>query len=147
MHHGAVVGGGATARSALAALAALGDRQPVLVVRSRPDDTLAAAARLGVEPVVVPLTATALAGRDVVVSTVPASASREVAEALADGLADVDLLLDAVYDPWPTPLARACRGVVVAGDRMLLHQAAAQVELMTGRSAPLAAMASALAGR
>jgi shikimate dehydrogenase len=33
---------------------------------------------------------------------------------------------------------------VVSGLAMLLHQAAAQVELMTGRPAPLAAMRAAL---
>lgn len=147
VRRGAVVGGGATARSALAALAALGERRPVLVVRSHPADTLAASERLGVEPTLVPYSPEALAGCDVVVSTVPAAASADVAAALSDGLAAVDVLLDAVYDPWPTPLGLACRGTVVGGDRMLLHQAAAQVELMTGLPAPLEAMAAALADR
>ena len=48
-----VLGGGATARSALAALAVLGCRTPVLVVRSSPDQTLRTAERLGVAPQVV----------------------------------------------------------------------------------------------
>jgi shikimate dehydrogenase len=51
-----------------------------------------------------------------------------------------------VYDGWPTPLARAATAsgaTVVSGFEMLLHQAAVQVELMTGRSAPLAAMRAA----
>jgi shikimate dehydrogenase len=60
---------------------------------------------------------------------------------------DVPALLDVVYDPWPTALVRACRGVVVSGELMLLHQAAAQVELMTGLEAPVDAMRAALAGR
>jgi shikimate dehydrogenase len=135
-----VLGGGATARSALAALEQLGDRQPRLAVRSHPADTLAAAARLGVEPEVVPLSPAALGGCDLVVSTLPAGA----ADALAAHVADVPALLDVVYGSGPTPLARACRGVVVAGQLMLLHQAAAQVTLMTGRAAPLAAMRAAL---
>ncbi|MBC7374220.1 MAG: shikimate dehydrogenase, partial [Frankiales bacterium] len=50
-----------------------------------------------------------------------------------------------VYDPWPTALAASCRGIVVSGATMLLHQAAAQVELMTGHAAPLEAMRTALA--
>ncbi len=48
-----------------------------------------------------------------------------------------------VYHPWPTPLAQAAAAagsVVASGYAMLLHQAAAQVELMTGKPAPLEAM-------
>ena len=55
-------------------------------------------------------------------------------------------VLDVVYHPWPTPLAQAAQAaswVVANGYAMLLHQAAAQVELMTGKSAPLAAMRAA----
>lgn len=135
-----VLGGGATARSALAALAELGERAPRLAARSARPETLAAAARLGVTPTLVPLSAS-LDDADLVISTLPAGA----ADPLAPAVADVPALLDVVYDPWPTPLAAACRGVVVGGHRMLLHQAARQVELMTGRPAPLAAMAAVLA--
>jgi shikimate dehydrogenase len=46
-----------------------------------------------------------------------------------------------VYHPWPTPLAQAAArsgAVVVSGFDLLLHQAARQVELMTGiKPAPL----------
>jgi shikimate dehydrogenase len=55
-------------------------------------------------------------------------------------------VLDVVYAPWPTPLARAAAeagAVVASGFAMLLHQAAAQVELMTGKPAPLEAMRAA----
>ncbi|MCS6898996.1 MAG: shikimate dehydrogenase [Myxococcales bacterium] len=57
------------------------------------------------------------------------------------------LVMDIVYKPINTALVRAARTVgaaVVHGGRMLLHQAAAQFELYTGRPAPLAAMESAL---
>ena len=57
------------------------------------------------------------------------------------------VVLDVVYAPWPTPLAEAAgaRGAtVVSGLSVLLYQAIAQVELMTGRPAPAAAMARAL---
>ena len=56
-------------------------------------------------------------------------------------------LLDVVYDPWPTPLAKAwaeAGGAVASGLDMLLHQAVRQVELMTGLTPPLGAMRSAL---
>jgi shikimate dehydrogenase len=137
---GVVLGGGATARSALAALAQLGCRTPTLVVRSSPDETLAAAARLGVAPRLSGWEPSALDGCDLLVSTVPAGA----ADPLAPHVADVPVLLDVVYAPWPTALAASCRGVVVGGGAMLLHQAAAQVELMTGLKAPLEAMRATL---
>jgi shikimate dehydrogenase len=135
-----VLGGGATARSALAALAQLGALEPTLVVRSSPVETLAAAERLGMVPAVVEWSPSVLAGCDLLVSTLPAGA----ADRFAVHVRDVPALLDVVYDPWPTPLAAGCGGVVVPGTAMLLHQAAAQVELMTGRTAPLPAMRAAL---
>jgi shikimate dehydrogenase len=55
-------------------------------------------------------------------------------------------VLDVVYSPWPTELAVACAeagSVVASGFAMLLHQAAAQVELMTGKPAPIEAMRAA----
>jgi shikimate dehydrogenase len=138
-----VLGGGATARSALAALARLGERSPVLVVRSEPVETLAAAARLGISPRVESFDPEVLRDCDLLISTLPAGA----ADRLAPWAADVPSLLDVVYDPWPTALAASCRGTVVSGAAMLLHQAAAQVELMTGQDAPLEAMRTALAAR
>ena len=77
------------------------------------------------------------------VSTIPADAAAEY----ADTFADVPLLLDAIYDPWPTPLAAAVQaagGEVISGAQMLLHQAFSQVEQFTGRPAPRTEMAAAL---
>lgn len=135
-----VLGGGATARSALAALKELGCTSPVLVVRSEPVETLAACGRLGVAPTVAGFSPEVLEGCDLLVSTLPAGA----ADRFAPYVRDVPALLDVVYDPWPTALAQACGGVVVSGAAMLLHQAALQVELMTGRDAPIRVMAQAL---
>jgi shikimate dehydrogenase len=53
------------------------------------------------------------------------------------------LLLDVVYDGWPTPLARSARAAglaVVGGLEMLVAQAAKQFELFTGLAAPVDAM-------
>ena len=138
-----VLGGGATARSALAALRELGCGEAVLVVRSRPTETLAAAERLGIRPTVLAFDPAVLDGCDLLVSTLPAGA----ADAVAPYAGRVPALLDVVYDPWPTPLAAGCGGVVVSGASMLLHQAARQIELMTGRRAPLEAMRRALKAR
>jgi shikimate dehydrogenase len=125
-----VLGGGATARSALAALRLMGCDDSVAVVR-RPSDVPAR------EVVWSP---DVLDGCELLISTLPAGA----ADRFAPYVRDVQVLLDVVYDPWPTALAAACRGVVVPGSAMLLHQAAAQVRLMTGLEPPLGAMAAAL---
>ena len=80
---------------------------------------------------------------DVLVSTIPAEAAARYAEALAG----VPVLLDAIYDPWPTPLAQAVSrrgGEVISGLQMLLHQAFSQVEQFTGRPAPREQMTAAL---
>jgi shikimate dehydrogenase len=80
---------------------------------------------------------------EVLVSTIPA----DVAARYAGTLAAIPVLLDAVYDPWPTPLAEAVAaagGRVIGGLQMLLHQAFAQVEQFTGLPAPREAMQAAL---
>jgi shikimate dehydrogenase len=56
------------------------------------------------------------------------------------------VLLDVVYEGWPTPLARAARDAgmtVVPGLDMLVHQAAEQFRLFTGVDAPVEAMVAA----
>jgi shikimate dehydrogenase len=84
-----------------------------------------------------------VAAAQVLVSTIPA----DVAARYAGTFAAVPVLLDAVYDPWPTPLAAAVAatgGRVISGLQMLLHQAFAQVEQFTGLPAPREAMTCAL---
>jgi shikimate dehydrogenase len=139
-----VLGGGATAASLLLALTDLGCHRARLLVRdpARATETLAAVARHGrgldvsVGQIGEPVAA------DVLVSTVPAVA--QTPEVLAGLSAPV--VFEVVYDPWPTPLARSARAagsVVVGGLDLLVHQAALQVALMTGRPGPLAAMRTA----
>ena len=57
------------------------------------------------------------------------------------------VVFEVLYDPWPTPLAAAAHAAglpLVGGLDLLVHQAAVQVELMTGvGEAPLAAMRAA----
>jgi shikimate dehydrogenase len=144
----AIIGAGATACSALAALAELGTPAADVVVRdpSRAADLLAAAGRLHVAVRLLPLTALTDAAPGLVISTVPAGAADGYAERIRVTGRAPAAVLDVVYDPWPTPLAEAATaaGAVVAnGFAMLLHQAAAQVELMTGKPAPLEAMRAA----
>ncbi len=145
----AVLGGGATAASALAALAELGVTDPAVYVRSlgRSGALVRAANRMGVAPRYRSFEQAhdEISAADVVVATLPPHAADELAASLRASAPGV--LLDVVYDPRPTALAVAwgqAGGLVVGGQRMLLHQAAEQVRLMTGRPAPLAAMAHAL---
>lgn len=147
----AVVGAGATAASTLAALGQLGCTAPRVYVRSpaRAGALLRAAHRMGVEPRLCRLddAAAEVVRADVVVSTLPAHAADPLAASLTGPARGV--LLDVCYDPRPTALSAAWAargGRVVGGERMLLHQAAEQVRLMTGEPAPLTAMAAALDG-
>jgi shikimate dehydrogenase len=150
-----VLGAGATAASTLAALAELGCTTPVVHVRSlgRTGALARAAHRMGVEPVFRALddALPAMAGADLVVSTLPPRAADDLAAALArsavPGPRSGAVLLDVAYDPRPTALQSAWHargGIAVPGERMLLHQAVEQVRLMTGRPGPLAAMEAAL---
>jgi shikimate dehydrogenase len=148
----AVVGAGATASSALAALGELGVTDPAVLARTpgRAAPTLAAARRMGVAATLRPWDSAAetIAAADVVVSTLPPGAADPLATELAGRrVPDGAVLLDVAYDPWPSALATAwaaAGGVVAPGWGMLLHQGAEQVRLMTGRPAPVAAMRAAL---
>jgi len=139
----AVLGAGGTAQAAVVALAELGLPRCTVLVRdiARTGEVVEAGARAGIDIEVGPL---GIPSADLVISTLPPGA----ADPLADHAWPADqALLDAVYAPWPTPLAAAAAeagGVVVTGALMLLHQAAVQVELMTGRPAPVEAMRAAL---
>lgn len=155
-----VLGAGATAASTLAALRGLGLTEPLVLVRSpgRTGELAAVAERLGVVPRFGLLTDAARVVLDrspvVLVSTLPPHAAdgvagelRGAADAGARLAAGPHVALDVAYVPRRTALGAAWEalgGASVPGERMLLHQAADQVRLMTGRPAPLAAMDAAL---
>jgi shikimate dehydrogenase len=141
----AVLGSGGTAPAVVVGLAELGVDDISVVARNKDKAAplLALGSRLGVDIGWVELGATVV-DVDVVVSTIPA----DVAARHADTVAATPLLLDAIYDPWPTPLAAAVEaagGRVISGLQMLLHQAFTQVEQFTGLPAPTEAMRAALA--
>lgn len=144
-----ILGGGATACSALAAAGELGLSGADILVRdpARAAGLLAAADRLGLRARLRPLAGFAdePAG-GLLIATVPAGAADPYAERVMATPHAPAAVLDVVYSPWPTRLAEAAAAagaVVVGGFAMLLHQAAAQVELMTGKPAPLDAMRAA----
>ncbi|WP_438855585.1 shikimate dehydrogenase [Agromyces sp. M3QZ16-3] len=133
VHRAVLIGGGATASSALVAIADLGAVEVDVLVRN-PDRAIGVeelARRLGIVVRVRPLAELAFAASaDLVVSTVPGGTDLGVAP--SDALAGSAVLLDVAYDPWPSVLAAAWlerEGRVTHGLGMLLHQALLQVRI------------------
>lgn len=138
-----VLGGGATATATALALVGIGARHVRLLVRDAVRAAEAAAAVSahpeGPHVEVLDLGTARITG-EVLVSTVPGVAQDADLVARA---ATVPVVFEVRYDPWPTPLAAAAaaRGqVLVGGLDLLLHQAARQVRIFTGREAPLGVM-------
>ncbi|MFF4081907.1 shikimate dehydrogenase [Streptomyces sp. NPDC001777] len=140
----AVLGAGATASSALAALAGMCAGPVTAYVRSqeRGREMRGWGERLGVDVRIADWADAEQALRaPLVIATTPAGATDALAAAVPDR---PGTLFDVLYEPWPTGLAAAWAdrsGSVVGGLDLLVHQAVLQVEQMTGRApAPLAAM-------
>ncbi|MFF1414642.1 shikimate dehydrogenase [Streptomyces sp. NPDC058289] len=143
----AVLGAGATASSALAALARICTGPVTAYVRSeaRAAEMREWGERLGVDVRTADWSRAAEAlAAPLVIATTPAGATDELAGSVP---AAAGTLFDVLYDPWPTPLAAAWTqrgGKLLGGLDLLVHQAVLQVELMTGcPTAPLAAMRAA----
>ncbi|MFF4370106.1 shikimate dehydrogenase [Streptomyces sp. NPDC001594] len=143
----AILGAGATASSALAALARVCTGEITAYVRSaaRADEMRGWGERLGVDVRTADWSAAAQAlTAPLVIATTPAGATDALAAAVPEA---PGALFDVLYDPWPTALAAAWTargGTLLGGLDLLVHQAVLQVELMTGRTpGPLAAMRAA----
>ena len=151
-----IVGGGATACSALAALQSTSPADITVAVRdtARAGQIREVAGRLGLT---IKL---AVLGEDLkkfegergrphwhlLISTVPSGGAEYLAQQLGEGAIAADAVFDVIYDPWPTKLATAATesgATVISGFELLLHQAARQVELMTGFAPPVQAMRAA----
>lgn len=145
-----VLGGGATARSALVALD--GSAADVVVIARHP----ARVGDLGPLDLPYPVRVVALSddaaryaalARPLVIDTTPPGAldalAAEVRTAVVAARPVRDAYVGVSYESWPTPLAAAYRAVgreIVSGLEMLVQQAALQVETMTGLAAPIHAM-------
>lgn len=133
LHSIAILGNGATARSLLVGAARLGATDVTVCVRTlaRAVGMLDLGERLGVRTTVQHL-GDPLTDVDMVASTLPADATTALAEAV---VARAQSVFDAIYDPWPTPLAEAAQrqGVPwVSGLDLLVGQAVEQFHLLTG---------------
>jgi shikimate dehydrogenase len=144
----AVLGGGATAAAAVAAVGQLCRRAEVFVrTPERAAELLPVADHYGLELRVRSWDEAADAlSAPLVIATTPKGAS--------DGLAahvpsHPGTLFDVLYDPWPTPLAAAWSGTVLGGLDLLVHQAVLQIELMTRQNVDRPAVVTAMtkAGR
>jgi shikimate dehydrogenase len=136
-----VLGAGGTAQAALAALTGVAEITVLVREPARAGELLAAADRLSCRIELGRLTE--LEPADLLISTLPPGAADDLAVRLTPGCT----VLDVVYAGWPTPLARAAERAgarAISGAAMLLHQAGGQVELMTGRAAPIEAMRAAM---
>ncbi len=139
-----IVGSGATARSAVCAVAEAGARHVDLMVRGEPRArTVQQVLQSGMSVGRLDLGAWP-EHVDLVVSTVPGVASADIAATLPPG---DGIVFDVVYADGASRLASVARQrgyAVVPSTDMLLHQAAEQVRLMTGRPPPVEAMRTAL---
>jgi shikimate dehydrogenase len=142
-----ILGAGGTAQSALAAVRELGHKSPIVLVRNlaRTSELRETAERLGMRPTISDgLFTEPLPAADLVISTLPGGA----ADPLSTTRWKPDtMVLDVVYAPWPTSFAGSALAAgcpVVSGLTVLLYQAVAQVELMTGHPGPVEAMRTAL---
>jgi shikimate dehydrogenase len=71
---------------------------------------------------------------DLAVSTVVSGVADTIAHAVADS---APMIVDVIYDPWPTVLATTAAQAgraVVSGRDLLVGQAMLQIELMTGHT-------------
>lgn len=130
--HVAIIGGGATASSAVSAAAELGAEHISVVARTpaKAFHLEQVGQRCGVNVTVHSLESMAeIASVDVAISTLPGDASMSLAELPRTSRAT---LLDVAYSPWPSVRAAEWSqggGEVISGLRMLAHQALIQVRI------------------
>lgn len=118
-----IIGAGATARAAAAAIDAPGrsieiiSRNPERELKMRKCITMGKTTFKNWDDVEL--------SADLVINTTPKGA----ADSLNSG---GGILFESLYDPWPTKLASTWRGIVIDGLELLVHQAVDQIHLMTG---------------
>lgn len=141
-----IIGAGATARSAIVALGALGTESIQVLARnpSKSAKCIDLGNELGITIDATTEFSNILFQSEVTINTTPKGVADDFAQQISNPRG---LLLDVVYDPWPTQLAakwlnQNCQ--IIPGHQMLLHQAVRQVELMTGLTPDVSVMQDAL---
>ena len=132
-----MLGAGGTARAVVFGLLERGAR--VRVLNRSPERARRLADELGAETAGA-LGDLARAPYDLLVNTTSVGLREDASPVDAGALRAEAVVMDAVYDPERTRLLReaAARGArTVSGRWMLIHQAAEQLRLLTGREAPL----------
>ncbi|MEN9741892.1 MAG: hypothetical protein RIR66_848 [Actinomycetota bacterium] len=130
-----IIGAGATTRSAIAALSGLGVEGILIIARNAQKS--ATCIDLGNE-LGISIDATAniedkFFTSDVTINATPVGVADDFVTKLSSARG---VLLDVVYNPWPTKLAAAwkAKGLkAIPGNQMLLNQAVRQIELFTGQ--------------
>lgn len=145
LERGVILGAGATAVSLGLAMADLGVRSIEIVARAPEravttvETILGHSGRPAVD--VRRLDEVTGFGADIVASTIPADAQDA---RVVHACAEVPIVFEAIYHPWPTPLADSAQGrVLVNGLDLLVHQAAIQFEMFTGHQVEVTLMRSA----
>jgi shikimate dehydrogenase len=135
--HATIIGGGATAASALVALDELGFQSATVALRdsAKGGGLESLGHRMGLDTRIVSLDALAgVTTTDLAISTIPGAA--EVSLSSLSRSADA-VLLDAAYDVWPSARAQeweASGGRTVSGLSMLAYQAIKQVRIFVADS-------------
>ena len=138
-----VLGAGGAARGVVYGLLARGAR--VTVLDRTPGRARALADDLGAEGA-GPLSELARVPHDVLVNATSLGLSGDVSPVPAEALRPATLVMDTIYEPERTRLLRdaEARGARTLGGKwMLVHQAAEQLRIWSGREAPLERMAEA----
>lgn len=141
-----IFGAGATAASSVLACFELGITHLDVVVRepARSTEVGELATSLGVTCEVLPAAVRLRRSADVVISTIPQPAA---AAWWHMHQLQANTILDCSYSPWPSELAQYAQrdgSHVFSGTHMLVHQAVAQIKLMTGHDVPSQVLEAAL---
>jgi len=146
LRRGIVIGSGATARSAMAALAGLGADDIAVIARNpeRAEELGPLGADLGVTVTLWQWDDVRPLDAEAVIATVPSGAADVFVSRVPEA---PGVLLDVAYGSGITSLTNAwtrAGGAAADGLDLLLWQAVDQVRLMTGEEPPVAAMRAAL---
>lgn len=130
----AIIGGGGTARAALAALDGLVNAISVYQRSEKRNNLVKNAAALSAIKFHGLSKLHDIANHSLIVSTIPSTASEVVVAAIPTKLRENQFFLDVVYSPFPSAPAIAWQkagGAVIDGVELLIRQALEQIRLMT----------------